>query len=312
LRSGTAERCPDESALRKAVARRLGYDPFIATAPHTIVAEVSGNGAELQARARLVDDAGIVRGTRELASNGTDCAELLNSLTLAISMTLDPLAPAVEPESSAPDVSEAPRVATSPAAKTKPVEPKQQPQLEIGQMRRGRTAANEAPSNQRSTVLSTRGGVLGVVGWVPALSVAAELSLSLRHHDWSMGLDVVAVAPRSENSPQGFRAKVSVNYAALTPCYWVSTVGVCPLVALGRYSGQSAGVDAPRAGSHLFAAAGIRGQAMLPLTARWSVGAHVDGVRNLTRPEFLVSGQTVYQPSPWAANLGIFVDWQLL
>jgi hypothetical protein len=55
----------------------------------------------------------------------------------------------------------------------------------------------------------------------------------------------------------------------------------------------------------------MRVQAMLPLSDRWSLGMHADGVRVLTRSQFIVAGQEIYRPAPWAANLGIFASLQL-
>jgi hypothetical protein len=307
LRSGTAETCPDQAALKKAVARRLGYDPFLVAARYTIVAEVSGNGGDLRARARLLDESGIVLGSRELLGKGTDCAELLASLALAISLTLDPMAPATDTGPEPPEE----RVAAEDSAKPGPVEPVVTPELKR-ELTPERKAPNTTPIQTiKTTSLSLQAGMLGSVGWVPALSPGAELGLVLQHRRWSLGLDAIAVASQTRASAEGLSARVSVAYAAVSPCFWVSAVGVCALGTWGRYAGQGEGVDAPRAGNHLHSAAGARIQALLPLSARWSLGMHADGVLILTRPQFLVAGQEVFRPAPWAANLGFFGRWQM-
>ena len=303
LRSGTAENCPDQAALKKAVARRLGYDPFLLSAPHMIIAEVSGSASELRARARLLDETGIVLGSRELQGKGTDCAELVASLALAISLTLDPMAAASDP---GPEPPEEPEVARS-----EPVEPVTElppPPLPPPLRTMPVTASAEA---KKTTSLSLQAGMIGSFGWVPALSPAVELGLGLRHQSWSVGLDVVGVAPQTRTSAEGLSGRVWVAYAALSPCLWVHPVGVCALGTLGRYTGRGGGIDLPRSGSDLHAAAGLRMQAMLPLSGRWLLGVHADGVRILTRPQFLVAGQEVYRPAAWAADLGIFASWQL-
>jgi hypothetical protein len=41
VRGPGAEKCPDEAELRRAVAERLGYDPFFPAANRTIVAEIT-------------------------------------------------------------------------------------------------------------------------------------------------------------------------------------------------------------------------------------------------------------------------------
>ena len=303
LRSGTAENCPEQAALKKAVARRLGYDPFLLSAPHMIVAEVSGSASELRARARLLDESGIVLGSRELLGKGSDCAELIASLALAISLTLDPMAAATDP---GPEPSVAPEV-----ARPEPVEPVAEPVPKPMPPPQRAAPVITPVETKKTTSLSLQAGMVGSYGWVPALSPAVELGLVLRHQSWSLSLDVVGVAPQTRTSPEGLSARVWVAYAALSPCLWVSPVGVCALGTLGRYAGKGGGVDMSRSGSDLHAAAGMRVQAMLPLSDRWSLGMHADGVRVLTRSQFIVAGQEIYRPAPWAANLGIFASLQL-
>ena len=202
--------------------------------------------------------------------------------------------------------------AANDSAKPVPVEPAAPPTSKpVAQPER--IAPETTPvETQKGTSLSLQAGVLGSLGWVPTLSPAAEVGLVLRHQSWSLGFDLVAVAAQTRSLPNGLGAKVSIAYAALSPCLWLGHFGACALGTLGRYAGQGAGVDSPLSGNHLHAAAGARLQAMLPLSARWSLGMHADGVRILTRPQFLVAGQEVFLPPAWAANLGIFASWQLL
>src|SRR3954462_3716702 len=80
VRSPGAANCPDEQQLREAVAVRLGYDVFSAWATQTVLAEITDDRGGLRARLRLVDEHGLVRGTRELFTRGRDCSELAVSL----------------------------------------------------------------------------------------------------------------------------------------------------------------------------------------------------------------------------------------
>jgi hypothetical protein len=69
-RSADASTCPDETALRGAVAARFGYDPFFAWAKRTVVVEVwrrgeqSSRTAQIGAERVLLDEArgAIVQG----------------------------------------------------------------------------------------------------------------------------------------------------------------------------------------------------------------------------------------------------------
>jgi len=184
LRSGTAESCPDRAALRQAVARRLGYDPFFGAAPYTVVAEVSGNGSELRARARLLNESGIVLGNRELSGTGTDCAELLASLALAISLTLDPMAATTDPSRELPEV---PAVAKEP----KPPEPSEP--VVIPESKHEPESTRHKPvttpvETAKDTWLSLQAGLLGSVSWVPALSPAGAAWLAAFAPPLSFGI----------------------------------------------------------------------------------------------------------------------------
>jgi hypothetical protein len=86
-RTGAAQRCPDEQYIKDAVAARLGYSPFSADAGTVLRAALSSRGKVLVARLEKEVDGGSA--SRELTSGSGDCAELLSSLTLGLSIAID-------------------------------------------------------------------------------------------------------------------------------------------------------------------------------------------------------------------------------
>lgn len=96
VRGPGAEACPDESELRRAVAARLGYDPFFPTAPQAIVAQIHARARPDGRRGyrgdvQIVNEHGIVRGERALETKSEDCAEMVRALALGISIAVDDL-----------------------------------------------------------------------------------------------------------------------------------------------------------------------------------------------------------------------------
>ncbi len=91
VRGPGAEGCPGEAELRKAVATRIGYDPFFPTASKTVIAQVTRSPVGYRSHVQIVGDDGNVRGDRELASKGDDCAEIVSTVALAVSIALDDL-----------------------------------------------------------------------------------------------------------------------------------------------------------------------------------------------------------------------------
>ena len=89
-RTTDASTCSDEQGLRQAVARRLGYDPFVAGSMNTVVAELRSDGDGLRARVYVIREGNSAGGLRELSSPSRDCTELLGAVALAISIAVDP------------------------------------------------------------------------------------------------------------------------------------------------------------------------------------------------------------------------------
>ena len=90
VRNKGTEQCPVESVVRSEVATRLGYDPFFVWAERTIVAQLYRDGRGFRATVQLLDDKGVVLGSRALHSSSDDCAELVKAMALAISISIDP------------------------------------------------------------------------------------------------------------------------------------------------------------------------------------------------------------------------------
>src|SRR5258706_1963618 len=82
--------CPDESAMRAAVAVRLGYDPFVSSPGLIISARVIRVGSELRGELQIRDGEAHLLGSRELVSKQEDCDELAQSMAFAMAIAIDP------------------------------------------------------------------------------------------------------------------------------------------------------------------------------------------------------------------------------
>jgi hypothetical protein len=77
-----AEQCPEATAIRAEVARRLGYDPFLPESDSTIQVTIVREADQLTGRVELVDENGTGRGLRVVSTDPDHCAELVNTLAL--------------------------------------------------------------------------------------------------------------------------------------------------------------------------------------------------------------------------------------
>lgn len=330
VRSGKAEVCPDQAALEQAVSDRLGYNAFFRVAERKIVAEIWGGPDALHARARLVERGGVVRGSRELAAPAADCGELLASLALAISITLDPMS--VSRPASAPPV--------PPAA---PMEPAQggSATASIGDGATPRSEAKRSPPNpvpvpsvtdaparevpaddakgsshrqpvRRSFGLLARAGALASVGALPSATPGLHLGLEGRSRFLSLAIEGVGLAAASEAAPLGGEARISLLYASVVPCALAGWVKGCAVASFGRLGGQGVGVAEARQEDRFYAAVGLRIGAQLPMGRDFELAAHAGANKALAMPSFELGGVEVWRPPPFSAEAGLSLSLRFL
>ena len=92
VRHKSALQCPNQAELRKRVAKRLGRDPFGAEGDHHIEGSVRQKKDRLVAELTVRDSSGRPKGTRALDSDELDCRALIDAVTLAVSLAVDPQA----------------------------------------------------------------------------------------------------------------------------------------------------------------------------------------------------------------------------
>jgi hypothetical protein len=294
-RSADASSCPDEMALRGAVAARFGYDPFFAWAKRTVVVEVWRHGGQYASRVQILDELGLARGARELTTDGPSCSELFDVTALAISIALDaaskadapaPASTPVEPLSPAPPL---PPPAPEPLAPA-PDEPPHE------QLRP--RAAGAHPASWFVGV-----DALGSYGTAPSVSAGAAAFGQLRVSSLSAALEARLDAPAGTKSGQ---ANSWLYAAQLVPCFHPGPVFVCALGSIGEFVVSGPGAPSPSSGSALFAAAGARIGGEWPLSRASLLRAHADGLVDLAPPIYLLDGYDALWTAPrFAFSVGV-------
>jgi hypothetical protein len=279
-RAPEASSCPDENALRSAVAARLGYDPFFPWAKQTVVVQVWRENRRYQARLQLVDANGLAHGTRALASDQSSCAELFDAAALAISIAMDSLPkdepPPASPPTPAPESPPAPAPESPPTPTPMPA-PAPTPEPE--------------PARPSALVLDLGLDALGVVGAEPGPAVGGAAFVGLRGRVVSASLEVGGDAPASAAS-RGSPGRVRAwsLQATVVPCLRFGDASLCALGVLGQLYARSTGITDPRANSTPFVAAGARVGFDWPLSERFSLRTHLDATMDLRRVRLEIGG----------------------
>jgi hypothetical protein len=295
-RGAGAESCPDEAALRHAVASRVGYDPFFPWAEKTVVATVlRAQPRGFVASVHLVDSAGVEHGARELRTDDT-CAELLDAAALAIAIAIDPLllaarAPASVPEAKEPDASpkETRPAAPSPSASR---------------------AAESTRARERSSVaLGASAGAVASLGVAPGPAVGLSLGADARWDPVSLGVEgrIDAPASRRTDGLSGTTFSSWLVTATLAPCLHFHALLGCALAQLGSLQ-ASADVGAQATAPWL--AAGVRAGVILPVGSHASLRLRADLLGNLDRVTMhvaTVDGVTQWKAPLFTASYGLEV-----
>jgi hypothetical protein len=315
-RSSSAASCPDEGALRKAVAARFGYDPFFAWAKQTVVVQIARDGGRYMARVQIVDEQGLARGTREITSNEENCSELFDAAALAISIALDasgntPAPPPTADTSPAPQ----PAAAAAPPAEAEAPPPSLPSPEEIPpdavrpDASRPEIVPPATPARRgRLRVGLDALAVSGIGPGVASPGVAAFADIGTR--PWSLGLELQGdlLLPADVTLPQSYRSPGKVQAAlfaaTVAPCGHFGPAVVCVLVELGWLQAWGGGVDQPASAGAPFVGTGGRLGLELPVSRRVFLRFHGDAIAELTPPTFELDGQRPWNSKVIGGSLG--------
>jgi hypothetical protein len=317
LRSGKATLCPDKPALAEAVGKRLGYQPFFAAAERKLVAEISSKGNVLHARATLVDKTGVVRGDRQLSAPVGECGELIASLALAISITLDPMsiaadkpAPPVENDAASAAASERAEQRVDPPAGPAAIRepngtPADAPSAAMtDQPAKNADTVTRPVSSERGLQLNANLGISGMLGALPHVSPGLRLGVEVMRGPAALSIEFTGTPVVSQAGPARSRADMSLLFASVVPCIKFERLGACAVVSLGRWQGEGIDVAEPRTDTHFYAAAGLRMMAFLPLTGPLHLLLHAGSGATMTRPSFELASEVIWRPPLLSAEAG--------
>ena len=310
VRGNGADECPDERALRLAVAIRLGYDPFVAWANTTIHAQVARDGSKLRARVYLAGEDGRARGSRELVGGLGECDQLIAAMSLAISIAIDPLSSnrandspnAVASAQAAPEPTDRDPAAEAPPAVA--AERQQRGGTDEAQVPPGAAA----PKGTNDLPLRWYGGLGGIVsaGTAPNYATGVAAFARLQMGISSLGLEARYDLPAAASAVTvNGDVRSSLLLVSVEPCLWVRAFAFCGLASVGSLYGSGSGVAVTHEQSALYFAAGGRAAFQLPVAKMLSLRLHADLVGNVTSVTLAINGENVWRAPPLAVAAGL-------
>ncbi len=298
-RTERATSCPDASALRLEVAKRLGADPFVdkADGGRRIVARIDRLGSgEFHGEVRLESGDAPTEDAPSRELDAVDCNELVASMALTASVLLEPLAGRHK------------RVLPPPSTTTSA--------RELPDFGAPRPPPPPPPPPPSGTAVDLRLGAFAVGSALAAPTV-------------DLGFDVIAgiaIGPRggpvrwsidggarfdleSGKSSDSHGARTSLVVGEIAPCRRVGPVGLCAVLEVGALRGQvpaTSGVG-KHAESTAYAALGPRIALEIPVGAGFAIATHLDAAGVLTRTTLRAGDEELWTTPPLALSLALGV-----
>lgn len=293
VRNKGAESCPSEEVVRAEVASRLGYDPFFVWAERTIVAQVWREPKGYRASVQLLDDKGVVSGSRSLRSHSDDCNELVKAAALAISIGIDPES-ATRPPGTPPQTPDPVRAeATVPPASTERASEPAPPNL-VRDLPPNRDQSPEPIQPQPRVGLKAGAGLWSAVNLAPAISVGGTAFVGVEWRWFEVFAEIRKSLPASS---AGVAADLLVG--AVVPCARYEFLFVCGDVAWGALR-----LEGERAESVSYLAVGGRIGAQVSV-ARLALRPHLDVLAPINRTTVLLNRSEVWRLPSASAAIGL-------
>lgn len=293
------EGCPDEVGLRANVAARLGYDPFDSRAQRTLVTRMHKVGSRAHSHIELRDEAGKLRGVRDLEAS--TCADLTASTAFAIAIAIDPERANAAPGPLAPlppsPATVAPTVPpTPPALLMKPSLAAPPP-----------SAAPLAPSPRAPWVSTIFLGVFGLgLGPYAGFTGGGAAGLMVEKGALAFGVEGRASIPSSTPAGSG-QVRTQVMGASPVLCARITDASLCAQAFFGAFQGAAEDVTAPEKATTFFSSLGLRAAYRFYPVQSSGLGLepYAGGDVVLTRTRLNFRGQEVWSTAPLALELGL-------
>jgi hypothetical protein len=294
--------CPDAADFEAVVIARLGYDPFVPTAPDHVLVRIESRGSALNGRVEWRDASGKWTGDQTFPTASSDCPHLARVMGFALAVEIQLLssagtAPALN--DGAPVAPKAPPEATRAVPKPPSPPPASEPTAVS-------TANVEAPpaGGPRPAFALGAGPSVGV-GMSSGPVLLGRLFGGLAWRRLSLELGAVASLPATTRRPDGAGFSQQHLLGSAAACGTAARWAACVVANAGEVRMTGENIDRPNSASAFVFQTGARVEMSQPLDARTRLRAYADGLVNLARWTATLDHLPVWTAPRFAAALGV-------
>ena len=296
--------CPDAADFKGAVIARLGYDPFVESAPEHVLVSIEPRERTLDGRIEWRDASGKWAGEQTFPSVTTDCPRLVRTMGFALAVQIQLLARAA----AAPDAGvAAPATTGSPpadrgAANAGPPVTTAPPPAEP--LVASAAAAGQSPARAPRPAFAVGAGPAVGFGMSSAPVLLGRLTGVVAWPRVSLELGAVVGVPATTRRADGAGFSQQPLLGSAAACANATRWSGCVVANAGavRMAGE---IDRPASATVPIVQTGFRAGVIQRLGGRAFLSGHADGLVNLTRWTGRLDQLPVWTAPRFAATLGL-------
>jgi len=283
------ESCPGEQEFRRAIGRRLGFDPFANAGSMKLVVQIRPSSQGIEGVVVWPGARANISKERRFASLPQDCDELARAMEFAITVQLEMLL--TQDSATAKPEAGAAHPERDAAARSQALVPRQADG--------GRGSGAPPPALERAgapwRMFVGAGPLLGW-GTSPGISAGGRLFASFRLDALSFELGAEASLPSRWRGEEGSGFRGSALAGALAGCGHFGVLSLCGVGKAGRLQVTGFGVDEVASSAGWFAQLGAR-----------VAGSHGFGEHLLAS----LRAELVATPTRWTVELNRLAVWTM-
>lgn len=292
--------CPDAADFKAVVIARLGYDPFVESAPEHVLVRIEPRDRAVDGRIEWRDASGKWNGEQTFPSVITDCSRLARAMGFALAVQIQFLAGT----GAVPDTNTAaPAEAASPPED--PSTARTKPPLAAASPVTSAAAVGSAPTSGSRPAFAAGAGPAVGLGLSSEPVMLGRLFGLVAWPHVSLELGAVVSLPATTRRADGAGFSQQLLLASVAACATSTRWSGCLLANAGEARMAGENIDQPTSAIVPVVETGARVGFVQRLGLRAFLNGHADGLVNVTRWRGTLDQVPVWTAPRFAAALGL-------
>jgi hypothetical protein len=301
--------CPDGSDFKAVVIARLGYDPFLESAPEHVLVRIAPRDHAIDGSIEWRDASGQWAGEQTFPSVSTDCPHLARAMGFALAVQIQLLAKANAAAPNANGGAPAETAAAPAPDASKPAPDSKRPVAVEPPLKEAIVASagnlGPAPAGAPGPVFAMGAGASVGLGMSSSPLPLARLFGALEWQHVSVELAAIVSLPATTRRPDGAGVSQQLLLGGAAACATAMQGSACLVANAGEVRMAGENIDRPTTASVPLVQIGARLAIRQALGRRVFVTPRADGLVNLIRWTGSLDRVPVWTAPRYSAAIGL-------